>query len=30
MTMLLVLGWFAVIIISFVGAEKFLKKSDLL
>lgn len=30
MTMILVGGWFAVIIISFVGAEIFLKKSDLL
>lgn len=30
MTVLLVIGWFAVIIVSLFGAEKFLQKSGLL
>ena len=30
MTLLLIVGWFAVIGVSLVAAEKFLKKTDLL
>ncbi len=30
MTYLLIIGWFAVIIVSLWAAEKFLKKTDLL
>ena len=29
MTILLIIGWFAVIIVSLLAAEKFLKKIDL-